>query len=405
MAILSKIRDRSMFLILIVGLALFAFVLDPSSIQQFFSSTKVNSIGEINGDAIDREEFARQVEVYKTQSGGRATQMQAVNAVWNNVLSEKIFQSQLEKAGIVVGEKDIWEAMVALPDIQNSPLFKNEVNLFDEEKLKEYIANMKDEADAGNAQTWLNWLATEKSIKQNLERRAYSSLVTVGLGASLKEGERDFEFSNTKIDAKYVYIPYSSIPDSLGMVSKGKIQNYLEENSKRFKSEATRSLQYIKFDILPSEADNADVKKVVESFINDREEYSNAAKATVKIAGLKNTSNYEDFLNDNKSDLSIDNSYKFKNQISESISDDIFGASVGDVIGPYKNNGYYKISQKYSRYDFGGHRLHHHFFVTTNPYLWPICLFQKNRFAVFLYDSRFFRHHDHSGFHPRLTRC
>ncbi|PHQ57266.1 MAG: peptidylprolyl isomerase [Lutibacter sp.] len=345
MAILSKIRDRSMFLILIVGLALFAFVLDPSSIQQFFSSTKVNSIGEINGDAIDREEFARQVEAYKTQSGGRATQMQAVNAVWNNVLSEKIFQSQLEKAGIVVGEKDIWEAMVALPDIQNSPLFKNEVNLFDEEKLKEYIANMKDEADAGNAQTWLNWLATEKSIKQNLERRAYSSLVTVGLGASLKEGERDFEFSNTKIDAKYVYIPYSSIPDSLGMVSKGKIQNYLEENSKRFKSEATRSLQYIKFDILPSEADDADVKKVVESFINDREEYSNAAKATVKIAGLKNTSNYEDFLNDNKSDLSIDNSYKFKNQISESISDDIFGASVGDVIGPYKNNGYYKISK------------------------------------------------------------
>ena len=345
MAILSKIRDRSMFLILIVGLALFAFVLDPSSIQQFFSSTKVNSIGEVNGESIDREEFARQVEAYRAQSGGRATQMQAVNAVWNNIMSEKIFQSQLDKAGIVVGEKDIWEAMVALPDIQNSALFKNEVNLFDEEKLKEYIANMKDEADAGNTQTWLNWLATEKSIKQNLERSAYSSLVTVGLGASLKEGERDFEFSTTKIDAKYVYVPYNSIPDSLGIVSKDRIQDYLEENSKRFKSEATRSLQYVKFDILPSEADDAEVKKLVESFINDREEYSNAAKATVKIAGLKNASNYEDFINDNKSDLSIDNSYKFKNQIPVSISDDIFEASIGDVVGPYKNNGYYKISK------------------------------------------------------------
>jgi peptidyl-prolyl cis-trans isomerase D len=345
MAILSKIRDRSMFLILIVGLALFAFVLDPSSIQQFFSSTKVNSIGEVNGESIDREEFARQVEAYKTQSGGRATQMQAVNAVWNNILSEKIFQSQLDKAGIVVGEKDIWEAMVALPDIQNSALFKNEVNLFDEEKLKEYIANMKDEAEAGNTQTWLNWLSTEKSIKENLERRAYSSLVTAGLGASLKEGEREFEFNNTKIDAKYVFVPYSSIPDSLGIVSKDKIQSYLEENSKRFKSEATRSLQYIKFDILPSDADDAEVKKIVESYIDDREEYSNAAKATVKIEGLKNTSNYEDFINDNKSDLSIDNSYKFKNQISASISDAIFEASVGDVVGPYKNSGYYKISK------------------------------------------------------------
>ena len=58
MAILSKIRDRSMFLILIVGLALFAFVLDPSSIQQFFSASKVNSVGSVNGEEIDREKFA-----------------------------------------------------------------------------------------------------------------------------------------------------------------------------------------------------------------------------------------------------------------------------------------------------------------------------------------------------------
>lgn len=62
MAILSKIRDRSMFLILIVGLALFAFVLDPSSIQNFFSSSKINSIGEVNGNEIDREEFANKLK-------------------------------------------------------------------------------------------------------------------------------------------------------------------------------------------------------------------------------------------------------------------------------------------------------------------------------------------------------
>ncbi|WP_456376571.1 peptidylprolyl isomerase [Lutibacter sp.] len=345
MAILSKIRDRSMFLIFIVGMALFAFVLDPSSIQNFFSSTKVNSIGQINGEDIDREEFARQVEAYRSQSGGKATQMQAVNAVWNSMVSEKVFQSQLEKAGIVIGEKDIWDAMVALPQIQNSPLFKNEINLFDEEKLKEYIANMKDEADAGNTQAWTNWLATERSIKQNLERQAYSSLVTAGLGASLEEGKRDYIYENTKMDAKFVFVSYATIADSLSVVSKDEIQKYLEENSERFKPVATRSLKYVKFDILPSEADDAEVKKKVESFINDREEYSNAAKTTVKIAGLKNTTDYEAFINDNKSDLAIDNSYKFKNQLSATISDAIFEASLGDVVGPYKENGYYKISK------------------------------------------------------------
>jgi len=345
MAILSKIRDRSMFLILIVGLALFAFVLDPQSIQSFFSSSKINSIGEINGENIDREEFARQVEAYRSQSRGRATQMQAVNAVWNSMLSDKIFESELEKAGIVVGEKDIWDAMIALPEIQNSPLFKNDINLFDQEKLKEYIANMKDEAEAGNTKAWSNWLATEKSIKQNLQRLAYTSLVRDGLGASLKDGEREYLFNNTKIDAEFVFVPYTSIPDSLVNVTKSEIKKYIEKFPKNFKSEGTRTLKYVKFDIEPSKEDEEEIKNVVASFINDREEYSNAAKSTVKVEGLKSTTNYEEFLNDNKSDLSIDNSYKFKNQVPTIVSDAIFEASLGDVVGPYKDNGYYKISK------------------------------------------------------------
>jgi peptidylprolyl isomerase/peptidyl-prolyl cis-trans isomerase D len=345
MAILSKIRDRSMFLILIVGLALFAFVLDPSSIQQFFSSSKVNSIGEVNGEEIDREEFAAQVEAYRSQGGAATTQMQAVNAVWNTFVGEKIFENQLKEAGIVVGEKDIWDAMVALPEIQNSPMFKNEANLFDEEKLKEYISNLKDEAEAGNAQGWQNWLATEKSIKQNLERQAYTSLVTAGLNASLAEGRTAYLFQNVSMDAEFVYVPYSTISDSIATVSKEEVQQYVNSHPKKYKPEATRSLQYVKFDIVPSLADENETKQIVQGFINDREEYSNAAKTTVAVPGLKNATNYELFLSENGSDLSLDNSYKYQSQVAPEVSELIFNAMVGDVVGPYKDKGYYKISK------------------------------------------------------------
>ena len=334
-----------MFLILIVGLALFAFVLDPSSIQQFFSSDKINSIGQVNGDEIDREEFAQQVEAYRTQSGGRASHMQSVNAVWDAMVSEKMFASQLEKAGIVVGEKDIWDAMVSLPEVQNSPMFRNEANLFDEEKLKEYIANLKDEADAGNKEAWLNWLETEKSIKQNIERQAYTSLVSAGLGASLAEGKRDYLNENTKMDAEFVFVPYTSINDELAVVSKEEMKKFVEKNPKRFKTEASRSLEYVKFDIVPSEADETEVKNIVASYINDREEYSNAAKATVNIAGLNTSTHYETFMNDNKSDLPMTEDYKYKNQLPATISEAIFTAAVGDVVGPYKENGFFKISK------------------------------------------------------------
>lgn len=334
-----------MFLILIVGLALFAFVLDPSSIQNFFSATKVNSVGAVNGEEIDREAFAQQVEAYRAQSGGRATQMQSVDAVWNTFVGEKIFATQLEEAGIVIGEKDIWDAMIALPEIQNSPMFKNEANLFDGEKLKEYIANLKDEADSGNSQGWVNWLATENSIKQNLERQAYTSLVTSGLGASLEEGKRDYLYQNTSISGQFVYVPYASIADSLAVVTNEDIKSYVKNHPKKYKPSATRSLRYVKFDIVPSLADDQSVKETVASFINDREEYSNAAKATVNVSGLKNATDYEDFLSVNKSDLSIDNGYKYRAQLAPEVAEEISNAVVGDVVGPFKQNGYYKISK------------------------------------------------------------
>ncbi|WP_240614590.1 SurA N-terminal domain-containing protein [Polaribacter filamentus] len=89
MAVLSKIRERSMFLIIIIGLALFAFVLDPSTLGDFFTSSKVNEIGEINGESISREEFVQELEDYKQQAGGQVSEMQAAKTVWDNILRKK----------------------------------------------------------------------------------------------------------------------------------------------------------------------------------------------------------------------------------------------------------------------------------------------------------------------------
>lgn len=345
MAILSKIRDRSIFLILIVGLALLAFVLDPSTISSFFDSSKVNAVGQINGEDIDRQEFAKQVETYRSQTGGRVSQMQAVNTVWNSMVSEKIFQKQLDEAGIVVGEKDIWDALVNMPNIQNSPLFKNEANLFDENKLKEYIANLKDEADAGKPKGWLQWQQSEKDIKRNLERKAYTNLVMSGLGASVAEAERVYLNENTKLNGQYVFLPYTSVADSLVAVSNDEVKSYVKKHPNKFKPEATRTLKYVKFDILPSQADEEEVKKEVASFIVDREEYNKASKTKEKVAGLKNTTDYEAFMQSNKSDLNFVDTYYFKNQLGAEVAEKIFGATVGEIVGPYKENEVFKISK------------------------------------------------------------
>ena len=135
MAVLSKIRERSLFLIIIIALALFSFVLSGLFDGNLFNKTATN-IGEVNGEPISREEFAQQIELYRSRSNGRSSNTQNVNNAWNTLVREKIYQTQLEKSGVVVGEKDVWDAMVTQISSQNSPQFANEAGFFDPEKLK-----------------------------------------------------------------------------------------------------------------------------------------------------------------------------------------------------------------------------------------------------------------------------
>jgi peptidyl-prolyl cis-trans isomerase D len=331
MAILSKIRERSMALILVIGLALFAFVLDPSSIQDFFNSTKVNTVGEVSGEVISRKDFSEALEAYKTQAGNRLTDMQASKIVWDNLVREKIYETQLAAAGVVVGENDVWSALIDNPSIKTDQRFLNAAGLFDEGKLKEFLALAKED----NSEVWNAWSGFMGQLKSGLETTTYNNLITAGVGASLKEGELQYLSDNTKITSQYVYVPYTTVADSLVTVTKSEIESYIKANPTTFKVDASTDIKYVKFDIVPTQADEDAIKKEVANLLEDKD----------GIKGFKNTDNDAEFFVDNGSDLGLDKGYNFKTTVSAIIADQVFKGKKGDVFGPYKDNGYFKISK------------------------------------------------------------
>ena len=334
MAILSKIRERSMFLILVIGLALFAFVLDPSTISDFFNASKVNEIGAVDGESISRQEFAEALDAYKAQTGNRVSEMQAAKTVWNNLIRQKIYKNQLEQAGITVGDADIMNELYQAEFIQNDPRFQ-ESGIFSKNKLKEFLATIKDENGA-DWQSWQNYMTT---LKSSLEKRAYDQLIAVGLGASLKEGEAQYLIENTKTSGKFVYVPYTSIADSLITLKKSDVKNYINNHQQEFKVEASRDINFVKFDIKPTTEDEQAVKAEVAKLIEDSEVNNTPVK------GLKNATNYTEFLSENDSDIAFDDNYKFKVQVPQVIAEDLFKGKEGDVFGPYKDVNFFKLSK------------------------------------------------------------
>ena len=85
MAILNSIRKRGIFLILIIAMALFAFILSDVLTRGGGSSVE-NTIGTVNGVDIDRENFANLVENTQNSMGPNANTNQAMKLVWDREL-------------------------------------------------------------------------------------------------------------------------------------------------------------------------------------------------------------------------------------------------------------------------------------------------------------------------------
>ena len=337
MAILSKIRERSVFLIVVVGLALFAFVLDPSTLQDFFSSSKMNEVGEVNGESISRQEYANALDKYKTSTQNRASDMQAAQTVWNNLLREKIYGKQLEEAGITIGENDVWQQMISQQFVQNNPQFQNELGLFDEDKFKLFLIDLQEQEDPAQ---WLAWDDYKNRLGINLQRDTYNNLVNAGLGASLKEGKYQYEEENTDINADFVFIPFNSIPDSLVRITRSEVEAYIKDNEKGFQVEATRDISYVRFDIKATQEDKEAIKNTVAKFLDNSTD-----DRGIESIGFKQATDYPLFFDENESDLPYQESLLMKANLPSVITEDVLKSKVGDTFGPFEEGNFYKIAK------------------------------------------------------------
>lgn len=340
MAILSKIRERSMFLIIVIGLALFAFVLDPSTLSDFFNSSKVNEVGAVDGETISRQEFAQALENYRARTGNRVSEMQAAKTVWDNLVRQKIYKEQLAQAGVTIGEEDIWQQIIK--DNQNTQQFLNEAGLFDEELLKQYVVDIKDTPEDGR---WAQWQTYINNVRTSLETNTYNALVSAGLGASLKEAENQYMTDFTKLSGDFVYLPFTSIPDSTITIMQSDIKAYINDNKEAYKVDPSRSISYVKFDIVPSPEDETAIKNEVAALLEDRKEYNSVSNQEEILLGLKSATDINIFFEDNSSDTPLDTLYQFKKDIPSVIADEIIKGSKGDVFGPYKDKEHYKITK------------------------------------------------------------
>ena len=172
MAILEKIRKRTTVLILIIGLALFAFVISGIFTGPGLGGTKVGSaVGEVNGEAISIDEFRQKMEFASGQFGDQATSTQIVNTVWDRELRSTILKQQFEELGLDIEQDQIMELIRNNPSFTQNPQFLDENGFFDETAFRNFIADLRINAP----QQYNLWLENERAL---IEQPKNSGILT-----------------------------------------------------------------------------------------------------------------------------------------------------------------------------------------------------------------------------------
>jgi peptidyl-prolyl cis-trans isomerase D len=339
MAVLNKIRQRSLFLIIVIALALFSFVLaDLFKNSDALSSKSQNVVGTVNGKDITREDFLQKVEIAQKQAGPSATNTQVMNRVWEQEVRQAVMETQFNELGMTI-EKDQMRDLLKNA-LATSPEFLNEAGLFDENKLNEYIINLKETSVA----TYQDWINYEKSLASNALQQNYFNLVKAGLTGTLEEGKLQHMLEGNKVDIKFVQIPFSSIPDSTVTVAKSEIESYIKEHKDIYKADASTDIQYVEFKEEATLEDEQVIKDGLIALLNDQVVYNEASKLNDTIIGFSETKDNEAFINSN-SDIKFDARYVFKNVLPTAVADSIYNLNEGEIYGPYKDNGYFKVSK------------------------------------------------------------
>ena len=356
MAILENIRKRTTILILIIGMALFAFVISGVfTSSNFGAGGKVGStVAEINGNEVSIDAFRQKVEAASRRVGPNVSSMQTINQVWDQEIRNSILGEQFEDLGINIEEDQIMNYIKTMPGYNQAPQFQNEDGIFDENKFRDFISEMR----VNNPQQYELWLQDEQNIIQSSKEQTYFNLVKAGVGATLKEGELEYKLANDKVDMQYVRIPFASIPDSTISVTKSEIAEYINANKEEYKQEISRDIQFVNFEEKPSAADEAAVEASITKLLDDTIEYNKQTDRNDTILGFRNTTDYAAFL-DRNSDIKFDTIYKAKKSLPSSFADTLMTLQVGELFGPYRDGDHFIVSKMVDRKSNGSVKASH----------------------------------------------
>jgi peptidyl-prolyl cis-trans isomerase D len=335
MAILGEIRKNSIVLIVVIGMALFAFVI--SGVFDGAGTMSQEPVAIVGDEEVNIEQYSRRVDAVERNTG--MSNVQAVNTVWDQVVTEYSFDQLQEELGLEVGRGHVENFIANSPGFRQDSRFQNALGDFDVVAFTDFINDSK----RNNPEMYRQWQLQEESIQSSISKQLYTTMILAGIYHTVFDGKVAHALENDKISISYVKVPYSSIPDSLVTITDRDIKKYINTHSADFEVEESRSIRYVVFDETASVEDNLAIENELKKLLEPQVIFNEVSESEETLASFSQTDNVQEFIAE-YSELPYSEAYQTKAQLG-TYANTLFELKEGEVFGPYKDSSQFKLSR------------------------------------------------------------
>jgi len=348
MAAIGEIRKRSGVVIIIIGVAILAFVLSDllRSNRSLFREGRSNAVGVVNGKKITHQAFRQRVQQTKQQFQ-RQRQLQEVNdrmmatvqkQAWDQLVFDNIFRKEQADLGLYVTEQELYNLVQGddpHPAVKRT--FKDpETGEFNRQRLDRLQQQLKrglpSQANERQAQQFRQqkeqWIRFEQNLKQQRQKEKYFNLIRKSFYVTDLQAKRQYLNKNKLASIQYITLQKRQVADSAVNVTDEAISQYYEKHQSKYETGATRTIEYVVFDVKPTSKDSM---QVAENLRNIKADFRKR----------KNDSSFVAL----QSDEPYDSTYLAPKALPEAIRDSVIGSETGMVFGPYTSDKGYQLSK------------------------------------------------------------
>ena len=339
MATLTSIRKHGAALVIVIGIALFAFIAgDAAKVLQ--PSQNSQNAGMINGKKVEAQVFQQLVEEYTqainfvrgTNSLTEAESAQIKDEVWNTLVTNTLIGGEAEKLGLTVTTAEL-QAVInegTDPLLAQSAFRNQSTGQFDRDVLMKFLADyasmdvevMPAEYVEYYHQLYNYWKFIENNLISSLLLQKYEALVVESQFSNPVAAEYNFNARNNHAEIAYAVVPFNSVADSLVKVSNSDIKKLYDAKKELYKQPMeTRAIKYIDVAVKPSQADREELNKEVA-------EYAEQLATTEDLGALVRLAN---------SEVAYSAVPVTANALPEDVVNNLASVKGDEVYGPYYN--------------------------------------------------------------------